>query len=115
MRQTLQQGHSIMRSPPTKPQRPLEQHIVETIVQHVRPKRIILFGSRARDNANERSDYDIAIDDEHLTPLQLAQIRAGMETVPTLLAIEVVWMNRANEVLRQRILNEGKILYERQG
>ncbi|MDZ7363898.1 MAG: nucleotidyltransferase domain-containing protein [candidate division KSB1 bacterium] len=59
--------------------------------------------------------YDIAIDDERMTPLQLAKIRAGMETVPTLLAIEVVWMNRANAVLCQRILNEGKILYEQQG
>jgi predicted nucleotidyltransferase len=103
-----------MPSLPTKSQRPLEQHIVETIVQHVRPKRIILFGSRAREDANERSDYDIAIDDERLTPLQLAKIRVGMETVPTLLAIEVVWMSQANEVLRRRILNEGKVLYERQ-
>jgi predicted nucleotidyltransferase len=105
---------SSMSSLPTKSQRPLEQHIVETIVQHVRPKRIILFGSRAREDANERSDYDIAIDDERLTPLQLAKIRVGMETVPTLLAIEVVWMSQANEVLRRRILNEGKVLYERQ-
>jgi predicted nucleotidyltransferase len=66
----------------------------------------------ARDDAQARSDYDIAIDDDELTLAKLAQIRADMEIVPTLLSIDVVWMNRAVESLRKRILNEGKILYE---
>jgi len=35
-----------------------------------------------------------------------------MEDLPTLLAIDIVWMNRANAVLQERILREGKILYE---
>lgn len=87
--------------------------IVDTIIQHVQPKRIILFGSRARDEAQTRSDYDIAIDDSHLTPAMLARIRADMEAVPTLLSIDVVWMNHATEALYQRILKEGKTLYER--
>jgi predicted nucleotidyltransferase len=78
----------------------------------VGPKRIILFGSRARDDAQARSDYDIAIDDDELTLAKLARIRADMEIVPTLLSIDVVWMNRAADTLRQRILNEGKTLYE---
>lgn len=92
----------------------VEQMIVDAIIQHIKPKRIILFGSRARNEAQARSDYDIAIDDDELTPAKLAQIRADMEIVPTLLAIDVVWMNRAAETLRQRILDEGKTLYERQ-
>ncbi len=94
--------------------KPVEQMIVDTIIQHIKPKRIILFGSRARDEAQARSDYDIAIDDDELTLAKLARIRADMEIVPTLLAIDVVWMNRAAETLRQRILDEGKTLYEQQ-
>jgi len=94
--------------------KPLEQMIVDAIIQHIKPKQIILFGSRARDDAQARSDYDIAIDDDELTLAKLAQIRADMEIVPTLLSIDVVWMNRAAETLRKRILNEGKILYEQQ-
>ena len=94
--------------------KPVEQMIVDTIIQHIKPKRIILFGSRARDKAQARSDYDIAIDDDMLTPAVLAQIRADMETIPTLLSIDMVWMNRAAATLRQRILDEGKTLYERQ-
>lgn len=94
--------------------KPVEQMIVDTIIQHIKPKRIILFGSRARDEAQTRSDYDIAIDDDELTLAKLARIRADMEIVPTLLAIDVVWMNRAAETLRQLILDEGKTLYEQQ-
>ncbi|MGH7599824.1 MAG: nucleotidyltransferase family protein, partial [bacterium] len=62
--------------------------IVDAIVRHIKPKRIILFGSRARDDSQARSDYDIAIDDDELTLAKLAQIRADMEIVPTLLAID---------------------------
>jgi len=91
---------------------PLPQNIVNTILKRARPQRIFLFGSRARGDAQERADYDIAIDDETLTPAILAQIRADMEELPTLLSIDIVWMNRANTVLRERILSEGKILYE---
>jgi len=87
--------------------------IVDAIVRRIWPQRIILFGSRAREDANERSDYDLAIDCAELTPAQLAQIREDMEKVPTLREIEVVWLNRASKVLRQRIQDEGKILYEK--
>ncbi|MDZ7363893.1 MAG: nucleotidyltransferase domain-containing protein [candidate division KSB1 bacterium] len=95
--------------------KPVEKLIVDTIIRHIKPKQIILFGSRARDDAPARSDYDVAIDDDELTPAKLARIRAEMEIVPTLLSIDVIWMNRAAETLRKRIVNEGKILYERQG
>jgi len=94
------------------PKKPLEQLIVDAMVRRIRPQRIFLFGSRARGDAQERADYDIAIDDEALTPAGLAQIRADMEELPTLLSIDIVWMNRANAVLRERILSEAKILYE---
>jgi len=95
----------------TKPKIPLPQNIVNTILKRIQPRRIFLFGSRARGDAQERADYDIAIDDETLTPATLAQIRADAEELPTLLAIDIVWMNRANAILQERILNEGKIIY----
>jgi len=92
--------------------KPVEHAIVDAIIQRIRPRRILLFGSRARGDADERSDYDVAIDCEDLTPRLLAQIRADLETLPTLREIEVVWLNRIAGTIRQRILDEGKILYE---
>jgi predicted nucleotidyltransferase len=93
--------------------RPVEQIIVDTIIKRARPKRILLFGSRARDDAHERSDYDIAIDDEQLTPALLARIRADIEEIPTLHQIDVLWVNNTTGAFRQRILSEGRVLYER--
>lgn len=90
----------------------LEQMIVNIIVRFAQPKRIILFGSRAREDAEERSDYDIALEDEHLTRSALANIRADLEELPTLLKIDLVWMSQAPATLRQRISEEGRILYE---
>ncbi len=95
-----------------KPRPALEQKIIQTILHRSKPRRIILFGSRARGDADERSDYDIAIDDEHLTRAALAHIRADLEELRTLLNIDLVWMKQATPVLRQRILSEGKILYD---
>lgn len=89
----------------------LEQMIVNTIVKHAKPARIILFGSRARKDAHPGSDYDVAIDDPQLTPVLLAKLRAELNSLPTLLNIDLVWMNQAAPVLRQRILSEGKTLY----
>ena len=95
------------------PQKNVEALIVDAIVRRIKPQRIVLFGSRARGDAAERADYDIAIDDENMTSVQLAQMRADMDELPTLLSIDIVWMNRANAVLRERILSEGKIIYEK--
>ena len=95
-----------------KPALPVEKMIVNTIIRHAQPQKIILFGSRVREDAQERSDYDVAIDDEQLTRAALAHIRADLEELPTLLAIDLVWMKHATPVLRQRILSEGKVLYE---
>ena len=38
------------------------KHITDTIVQRFHPRRIILFGSRARGQANPDSDYDVLIE-----------------------------------------------------
>lgn len=94
--------------------KPVEEIIVDTIIRHVRPRRIILFGSRARDDAQQWSDYDVAIDCDQLHPAILAQIRADMEMIRTLRRIDVVWMHHITSRLRERILKEGRILYEQQ-
>lgn len=37
------------------------KNLVQTLVKEVDPDRIILFGSRARGDAEEQSDYDICV------------------------------------------------------
>ena len=40
----------------------LIQHITDTIVRHFHPRRIILFGSRARGEAHPDSDVDLLVE-----------------------------------------------------
>jgi predicted nucleotidyltransferase len=44
------------------------QHITDTIVQKFHPRRIILFGSRARGEAQPDSDYDVLVEMETELP-----------------------------------------------
>jgi predicted nucleotidyltransferase len=44
------------------------KEITETIVAHFHPRRIILFGSRARGEAHPDSDYDVLVEMETALP-----------------------------------------------
>jgi predicted nucleotidyltransferase len=70
-------------------------------------KRVVLFGSRARGDALDRSDFDIAIEAEF--PEKLSELRETLEENPlTLLAFDVVNLSSANPEFRERILKEAK-------
>jgi predicted nucleotidyltransferase len=43
---------------------PVLERIRRTIVEHLRPRRVVLFGSRARGSAAPDSDYDIMVEME---------------------------------------------------
>ena len=69
--------------------------------------RVLLFGSRARGDADERSDFDIAIDTGDTSKLALLQ--AALDENPvTLLAFDVVDLSNVDPEFRNRILSEAK-------
>ena len=45
----------------TKIEDPILKKIVEQVLQHCKPQKIVLFGSRARGDYREKSDYDISV------------------------------------------------------
>jgi len=77
-------------------------------------EKIFLFGSRARGDAEERSDIDLAIVAPTATIRQWLDITFLLEQVDTLLPIDLVRWEEAAAPLRDKILAEGEILYERQ-
>lgn len=78
-------------------------------------QRLILFGSRARGDHDERSDIDIAIDAEMITRARWDDIYFFKEeNLDTLLSIDLVWIQRASERLKQQISKEGVTLFERE-
>ncbi|MBI1877405.1 MAG: nucleotidyltransferase domain-containing protein [Chloroflexi bacterium] len=77
-------------------------------------EKVILFGSRARGDTEERSDIDLAIMAPAASPRQWLDIVFLLEQVDTLLPLDVVRWEEASTPLQQHILTEGIILYERE-
>ena len=90
------------------------RRLVELAVRAVDPARVILYGSRARGDARQNSDYDLAFvfpEDRHR---QWVRLLADMDDAPvTLLPVDLVGWNEASDSLRERICSEGITLYER--
>jgi len=96
-------------------------HIVEVIVAKFNPRRIILFGSRARGTAVSDSDVDLFIEmeTELAASEQARRIRRSFDPYPCAMDIVVYkpeetqkWALAATS-LASTVLREGKILYER--
>lgn len=77
---------------------------------------LVLFGSRARKDHHDKSDYDIAVtfSDESSFPKWAQYVR---EHIPTLCGIDIVLINKGSTdpSLVNKIRNEGVTLYEKNG
>ena len=57
----------------TQPSQPVPAELLESIVAYFHPRRVILFGSRARGDAGEASDIDLLVElDDDVAPEQLS-------------------------------------------
>lgn len=76
-------------------------------------KRAMLFGSRARGDNKERSDYDVAIFG-NVSKNDKLKIALCIDDVPTLLKIDVVFADELDEdKFKENILKDGIIFYDR--
>ena len=99
---------------------PLLQEIVRKIVERFQPRRILLFGSRARGDARQDSDVDLFIEIEsadapHERKCKIRALfpdrRWGLDLVVYMPA-EVVKYRPMRGLLLSMIEGEGKVLYE---
>jgi predicted nucleotidyltransferase len=74
--------------------------------------KIILFGSRARGDHDERSDLDIAIAMKKSDKVVWHQVLAVIDELPTLLKVDVINYTEASTALKSKIQQEGVIIYE---
>ncbi len=76
---------------------------------------IYLFGSRARGDARERSDIDLAIACTNASEQEWQQVLAIIEQADTLLPIDCVRLDTEapQSTLRKAIDTDKKVLYER--
>ena len=90
----------------------LIREIIEIISRYGCVKRVILYGSRVRGDFEKISDIDLAI--EGCPDWAVADIRETLEEeAPTLLTFDVVSLEKAPERLKENILREGVVIYEK--
>jgi predicted nucleotidyltransferase len=96
------------------------QPVIDKLVEHISAfpsvQKIILYGSRAKGTHTTFSDIDIAVAGvkdrrEWLHIHCLADVED--DRVPTLLKIDLVQLECVDPPVRQNIMEEGQMLYER--
>lgn len=95
------------------------QAAVERLVAAAQPTRIILFGSRARGDADDRSDVDLLVIKSHVSDryeelVQLDQsLRGLLLPVDLLLVSEQEFEERASQAgtVEHAARHEGRVLY----
>jgi uncharacterized protein len=96
------------------PRRALIEDLAGRLARHPAVERVWLFGSRARGDNFERSDIDLAVAAPGMDPNDWLKIKLDFEDkAPTLLLIDLVRFEDAPEILREQILDEGIVVYER--
>jgi len=75
---------------------------------------VILFGSRARGDHQERSDIDVAVDAPNMDIVEWDELCLYIhENSNTLLPIDLIWLQQATLQLANRIQSEGVVVFER--
>lgn len=85
-----------------------QEEILEKIIKICKENQIkeaILFGSRAKGTAHEKSDFDIAVSGAR----DIEDLREQIEEIPTLYSFDIVDLEEcANELLKEDIAQYGR-------
>ncbi len=91
----------------------LVQEALQAEADRLQSFRVLLFGSRARGEAQPRSDYDLGI--LGAVPMPLVDFYAlaeRLEQLPTLLRLDWVDLQRADPEFRQRALQDSLVIWD---
>jgi predicted nucleotidyltransferase len=87
-------------------------NLVARFQADLKPKKIILFGSRARGDFRPNSDFDLCLVDALVDPTIRAKARITSEEEPlTLHKIDLVFYDEVSEEFRRNIDREGIAIY----
>ena len=92
----------------------LLSQIVDLILKHKKPEKIVIFGSRASDNFKNASDIDIAIFGKDWTDKDINIVKYNLdEFIKTPLKFDLLNFYKIGKTkLKENILKEGKIVYK---
>ncbi|SNZ06223.1 Predicted nucleotidyltransferase [Persephonella hydrogeniphila] len=76
------------------------------------PRKIILFGSRAKGTYKKSSDIDIAVDID-LDFREKRKIKERIDQISGLYTVDLIFLSEVTEDFKKRVLEEGVVLYEK--
>ena len=91
----------------------IAQKTLQIFKSHLNPRRVILFGSRAKGKAAPASDFDWAVDCPPVDAAHKRRISEAIEQISGLYKTDVVYLTEVDEDFRQIILLTGKVCYEK--
>ena len=87
--------------------------IVSLLKEDLKPRMILLFGSRAGEKYNPGSDFDIALDGKKVDVREMRELKEKLEEITGLYKVDIIFLESVDKEFRDIILRRGKILYER--
>ena len=87
-------------------------NIVDILITEIQPKKLLLFGSRGKDNGNHNSDYDIAIDSEIISISEKRKLKEKIEDIIGLHNIDLIFLKEVDSDFKSIIIKTGKVIYE---
>jgi len=90
----------------------LEEQIVNLFSANSHVTKVVLFGSRARGDADERSDIDLAIYALGIDEREKAKLTCLVDDLTTLLPVDIIWIDEASQPLKEQIARDGMAIYE---
>lgn len=90
----------------------IKKQITSVFSSNPQVTKVILFGSRARGDSDERSDIDLAVATSAMDIREKTRLTYLCDELDTLLPIDLIWLDEASQPLKDQIKRDGVILYE---
>jgi len=75
--------------------------------------KVVIFGSRAKHNANPKSDIDLCIYSLEMTAKEFIKLKIELDELPILYKIDIVHFESSNDELKKNIVKDGKLFFNR--
>ncbi len=91
--------------------RNLVEIIVNLVKDYVRPKRILLFGSRACGKGKKYSDFDIAVEGAEMDIRKERSLKDALDDKLGIFTFDLINLDKVDDEFRKIVLRNGRIIY----
>ena len=86
--------------------------IVSTISAYLHPKRILLFGSRARGRGKRYSDFDVALEGVAMTHRWERELKDALDARLGIFSVDLINRDKVDREFKVLIREGGRVIYE---